>query len=139
MASIAVSLERIKRNPLDVLDRKTVERVCRERGHDWRDRQLDPATTVALFLQQVAHGNVPCTEVRHLAGGHAFTPQAYCQARARLPLGVYQDLLSEVCDAVMPQTKRAEHRWHGHRTFHIDGSSFSMPDTPELRKAFGLP
>ena len=139
MASIASSLERIKRNPLDVLDRKTVERVCRDRGHQWRDRRLDPATTVALFLQQVAHGNVPCAEVRHLAGGHAFTPQAYCEARARLPLGVLQDLLTEVCDGVMPQTRRPEHLWHGHRTFHVDGSSFSMPDTPELRKAFGLP
>jgi hypothetical protein len=138
MASIAASLARIKHNPLDVLDRDTVERVCREHGHAWRDRQLDPATTVALFLQQVAHGNVSCGEVRHLAGG-SFTPQAYCEARARLPLGVYQDLLSEVCDAVMPQTRREEHRWHGHRTFHIDGSSFSMPDTPELAKAFGMP
>ena len=24
--------------------------------------------------------------------------------------------------------------WHGHRTFLVDGSSFSMPDTPELRR-----
>ena len=84
MASIAASLSRIKHNPLDVLGRDTVERVCREHGHEWRDRQLDPATTVALFLQQVAHGNVSCAEVRHLApGGAGFTPQAYCEARAR--------------------------------------------------------
>ncbi len=27
--------------------------------------------------------------------------------------------------------------WHGHRTFLIDGSSFSMPDTPELQAVFG--
>src|SRR5207302_702019 len=30
-------------------------------------------------------------------------------------------------------------RWRGHRTFHIDGSSFSMPDTAELRQEFGQP
>lgn len=138
MANIASALSRIKDNPLGAIDRRTVERVCREHHHCWRDRELDPATTVALFLQQVTHGNCPCTEVRHLGRG-SFTAQAYCEARRRLPLGVYQDLLCEVCDAVMPQARRGEHLWHGHRTFHIDGSSFSMPDTPELQAAFGMP
>jgi len=28
-------------------------------------------------------------------------------------------------------------RWCGHRTFHVDGSAFRMPDTPELQKKFG--
>ncbi|MGH8402691.1 MAG: IS4 family transposase [Gammaproteobacteria bacterium] len=139
MASIPFALERIKHNPLDVLDRDTVERVCREHGHAWRDRELDPATTVALFVQQVAHGNCPCTEVRHLAPGHTFTAQAYCEARHRLPRIVYQDLLSEVIEAAMPQSRRGELLWYGHRTFHVDGSTFSMPDTPELQKAFGMP
>jgi hypothetical protein len=61
--------------------------------------------------------------------------EAYCQARARLPLSVYQALLD--------QTSQAAHRrsslplWHGHRTFLIDGSSFSMPDTEELQAYFG--
>lgn len=139
MASIAWALGRIKDNPLGVIDRALVERVCREHGYAWRDRELDPATTVALFVQQIVHGNCPCTEVRHLARGHSFTAQAYCEARQRLPLAVYQDLLGEVVEAVMPQARRAEHLWHGHRTFHIDGSGFSMPDTPELQKAFGMP
>jgi hypothetical protein len=52
---------------------------------------------------------------------------------------VYQDLLSEAIDRALPRTRRDEHLWHGHRTFHADGSTFSMPDTPELRKAFGTP
>jgi hypothetical protein len=39
----------------------------------------------------------------------------------------------------MPQSKLKEHLWHGLRVFHIDGSTFSMPDEPELRKAFGMP
>ena len=32
-----------------------------------------------------------------------------------------------------------EPRWHGHRTFFVDGSGFSMPDTPELQNHFGQP
>jgi len=146
MASISSALDRIKGNPLGVLDRELIERVCREQGHAWRERALDPATTIALFMQQVVHGNVPCSEVRHLAAGlpapaagRPFTAQAYCDARARLPLAVYHTLLTEVYDRVVPQTRRAEHLWHGHRTFHVDGSTFSMPDTPELQKAFGMP
>lgn len=139
--SIAGALSRLKRDPLGVVGRGVVERVCAACGYDgWRDRELDPATTVALFVQQVVHGNCPCAEVRHL-GGCRFTAPAYCQARARLPLRVYQSLLTEVIEgAALPRTREAGHLWLGrHRTFHVDGSTFSMPDTPALRRAFGVP
>jgi hypothetical protein len=139
MASIAASIARIKQDALGALGQGAVEAVCVELGHEWRDRELDPTTTVALFVQQVLHGNLPCSEVRHLAGKH-FTPSAYCQARARLPLRVIQSLLTRVCDAALLATRQPNYLWLGrHRVFHIDGSTFSMPDTPELRKAFGLP
>ena len=137
-ASIGEALARIKRDPLAALGRGAVERVCEEVGHGWRDRRLDPATTVALFVQQVLNGNCPCAEVRHI-GGCGFTAEAYCQARARLPLSVYQALLTAACDAALPRTRDAAHLWRGHRTFHVDGSTFSMPDTAELRGAFGMP
>src|SRR5688500_86038 len=139
--SIAGAVSRIKDDVAAALDPRAVERLCRELGHQWRERELDPATTVALFVQQVLHGNCPCSEVRHLAGGGgSFTASAYCQARARVPLAVYQSLLTEVCDAALPATRQKDHLWLGrNRTFLIDGSTFSMPDTPGLRKAFGVP
>ena len=95
-ASIGGAVARIKRagDPLGALGRGAVGRACRELGHEWRERELDPATTVALFVQQVLHGNCPCSEVRHLpcarrAGADFtaadFTASAYCQARSRLP------------------------------------------------------
>src|SRR5688572_20499073 len=139
MASIAAALDRIKREPLGVLDRAAVEEVCREVGYDgWRERELDPATTLALFARQVIHGNAPCAEVRHIAAGD-FTASAWCQARSRLPLAVYRAMLARVCEAALPLTRRKDRLWRGHRAFAIDGSSFSMPDTPELREAFGSP
>jgi hypothetical protein len=138
MASIASALSRIKLLPLEVLKKPAVEAICREMGHLWRQRELDPATTVALFIQQVIHGNTPCSEVRHIAG-RSFTASAYCQARERLPLGVCQAMLTAVIDQALPLLDCQEHRWRGHRTFHIDGSTFSMPDTPELRRVFGTP
>lgn len=141
MASLLGAIARVKRDVLAALDRTAVERVCDELGHDWRDRTLDPATTVALFVQQVLHGNISCGEVRHLAGDTGrFTASAYCQARTRLPLRALQALLTAVLDAALPATRLHEHLWLGrHRVFHIDGSTFSMPDTPALREAFGAP
>ena len=103
MASIAGAVARIKQDALGALGEGVVEGVCAEFGHVWRDRELDPATTAALFVQQVLNGNVPCSEVRHLAG-RCFTPSAYCQARARLPLAVVQSLLTRVCDAALAAT-----------------------------------
>src|ERR1039457_2759327 len=138
MASISWALRRINDNPLSIVDQAMVERACGQNHYHWRKRELDPATTLALFMQQVLHGNAPCSEVRHIAG-RSFTPQAYCAARARLPLEVYQTLLGELYERVMSYTSRKEHLWFGHRTFHIDGSGFSMPDTPALQKAFGMP
>src|SRR6185312_6337734 len=114
-ASITGAVARIKcaEDPLGVPGARAVERVCEELGHGWRERELDPATTVALFVQQVLHGNCPCSEVRHLpaarraraGSGADFTASAYCQARSRLPLAAYQALLTRVCDAALPATR----------------------------------
>jgi len=112
MASIAASIARIKRNGLGALKRSVVEQVCNELGHTWRQRELDPAATVALFVQQILHGNVPCSEVRHLAA-KSFTPSAYCQARVRLPLAVVQSLLRRVCAAAFVATQQPKHLWLG--------------------------
>jgi Transposase DDE domain len=138
MASIAGAIVRIKRDPLGMLDRGVIEKICDDLNHDWRDGKLDPATTLALFVQQVLHGNTPCSEVRHIAG-RSFTASAYCQARIRLPLALCQTMARRVCDAALPLTRNACHLFHGHRVFHVDGSNFSMPDTPELVRAFGVP
>src|ERR1035441_6631368 len=103
MASISWALRRINDNPLSIVDQAMVERACGQNHYHWRKRELDPATTLALFMQQVLHGNAPCSEVRHIAG-RSFTPQAYCAARARLPLEVYQTLLGELYERVMSYT-----------------------------------
>lgn len=55
--------------------------ICRECHYSWRDRELDPATTIALCVQQVVRGNIPCSEVRHVAAALSlpttFTAQAF--------------------------------------------------------------
>jgi hypothetical protein len=47
-------------------------------------------------------------------------------------------LVERVCEALACERNEAG-RWHGHRTWTMDGSSFSMSDTPELQAYFGQP
>ncbi|MBX9791844.1 MAG: IS4 family transposase [Pirellulales bacterium] len=109
----------------------------RETGHTWRNRELNPLTTVRLFMLQILFGNVACNHVPHLAGNDA-TGSAYCAARGRLPLAALERLLAR-CTKMMGDCLQGTERWLGHRLFLIDGSSFSMSDTAELREHFGQP
>ncbi|MBV9921636.1 MAG: IS4 family transposase [Pseudonocardia sp.] len=135
--SILAALARIKADVAAHLKAATIERLCREVGHTWRDRLLGPVVTVHAFLLQVLHANTACDDVPHLTGG-TFTGAAYCQARKRLPPALFERLLADVGGSLAPCRDEAE-RWCGHRVWHLDGSGFSMPDTPELQKAFGQP
>jgi len=135
--TITQALARVKEDLWRLLQPEAIIEVCRQCGHEWRERVLDPVTTIHLFLLQVLHGNAACTHLPHL-GKKAFTASAYCQARARLPLQLLEKLLQQVCAVLQPATE-ASSRWHGHRTYLIDGSGFSMPDTPALQQEFGQP
>jgi Transposase DDE domain len=121
-----------------LLQPEAILTVCREAGYTaWRDRLLTPVTTMQLFLLQILHGNTACSHLPHLSGLR-FTAAAYCQARARLPLRLF-DLLLERFSRAVQHSAMEEGQWHGHRTFFVDGSGCSMPDTPALQGAFGQP
>lgn len=109
--------------------------ACREAGHRWRERDLGPVATVRMFLLQILYGNAACNFVPRLAGQDV-TGSAYCEARARLPLEALQMLLARATTK-MSEAVQETGLWLGHRMFLLDGSSFSMPDTDELREHFG--
>lgn len=139
MLSIADALERIKGRVTDAVPEELIRRLCDEAGHRWRDRDLGPVVTTHLFLRQVLHGNTAVAHLRRLSGLD-FTDSAYCQARGRLPLELLRRLQQAVTDDLRHDGDgRPEGRWLGRRVFLLDGSSFSMPDTPELREHFGQP
>jgi hypothetical protein len=130
-------LDRLRRDIAAGLSSKAIEEACRQAGHSWRRRILDPATTIYLFLLQVLHGNTACRHVVHF-GGWSFSDSAYCQARKRLPLAVLHALLEATAAALRSATATGS-RWLGHRVWVVDGSSFSMSDEPELQRHFGQP
>ena len=133
---IILILDRLRQDIAEGLSREAIAEACRRANYRWRQRVLDPATTIYLFLLQVLHGNTACRHVVHF-GGWSFTDSAYCQARKRLPLAVFDRLVERTAAAVRTVSDGA--RWLGHRVWIVDGSSFSMPDVPELQRHFGQP
>lgn len=122
------------RNVADCLTAESIEKACSAVGHRWRRRELGPVETVHAFIVQVLHGNAACSHTVRLAR-LSCSGEAYCQARARLPLAVYEGLLQQTCRAARRTASLP--LWFGHRTFLVDGSGFSMPDTAELQAHFG--
>lgn len=135
---ISTTLNRLRQDLASKLGEDVIHAACRAAGHTWCDScLLTPAAIIHWFLIQVLHGNTSLTHVSLLAG-RAFSAAAFCMARARLPLAVFRALLRDMVKAVIPDTE-AIGRWRGHRTFLVDGSSFSMSDTPVLQAHFGQP
>jgi hypothetical protein len=137
VGNIARIVHQFKQSWSQELEDEAIVRACEEAGHTWRERELGPVMTVKMFLLQILFGNVACDFVPRLAGKDV-TGSAYCTARGRLPLAALQTLLSR-STAKMAECVRDTGRWLGHRLFLLDGSSFSMPDTDELREHFGQP
>jgi hypothetical protein len=134
---IVTILGRLRQDLAACLTPEAITAAARQAGHSWRQRVLDPVATLYLFLMQVLHGN---TAVAHVVqfGGWSFTDSAYCQARKRLPLAVFHALLERTATTLRDATGGVSD-WFGHRVWVLDGSGFSMPDTPELQRAFGQP
>ncbi len=135
-------LRRVRQDVATLLDKEAINAACREENFSWKKRLFTPANTVHLFILQILNHNTPLNDLPHKSG-ESFTGSAFCKARQRLPLGVFQHLLRRMADTLLPHSGGAhvddEGRWFGHRVFIMDGSSCSMPDTAELQQHFGQP
>src|SRR5882724_2803177 len=137
MASIAAALSAIKSDALGCLGGAAFVNDCFARaGHVWRDRVLDPAGTVALFVLQILHGNTAIHHLRHLsaAAGQLVCASSYCEARARLPLAGIADLVEKLsCECRRCMESAA---WLGRRVLMADGTGTLTPDAPALQAAW---
>ena len=103
-----------------------------------------PALTLWAFLSQVLHANKSCraavlrVAVLLLALGRrpcALDTAAYCRARAKIPAGVLRRLTVQVADG-LEDAVPARWRWHGRRVQLVDGTTMTLPDTPENQQAY---
>jgi len=139
MVSIQQALQIVKDDPVKHLQPQAINRVCRSLGHRWRRRVLTPTAVIHLFIIQILHCNTAISHLRHLSPLN-FTASAYCQARTRLPLRVIHRLVAWINHTLDNRCGQSRcQNWCGHRLWRVDGSSVSMPDTPELQQHFGQP
>lgn len=69
--SILQALDRFKADLASVLSGETIVSVCHELRYRWRDRCLDPVTTVHALLIQILQSNTACCHLLsppHLLG-----------------------------------------------------------------------
>lgn len=133
--SLSKAVSELMNNWLKIVNREEITSVCRSHGLSWRQRLLDPVTTIELLLLQVLYGNTAITSLRYFTR-RGFSAAAYCQARIRVPVGVLKSLLKKMTSSI---SDSAEGTWYGRRLLLADGSNFSMPDVASLVEHFGKP
>src|SRR3954465_6319899 len=128
----------------DVLTEASILGVLGEHGGEYRDRVFGPVTTIWGFLSQVLSDDHGCRDAvarvlahRAAQGLGACSPNAasYCNARARLPVGVLRTLARRTAQDLQAGAP-AGWRWNGRSVYVADGSHVSMPDTPQNQAAY---
>jgi hypothetical protein len=131
----------------DLLSAEQVEQALHQEGYSFRDRLFGPLVTLWVFLSQALDPDHSCRAAvaRFLAwrvarGKAACSADAgaYCKARGRLPEGVLARLTRSTGRRIQDQDP-ADWRWQGRQVKLVDGTTFSMPDTPANQRAFPQP
>ncbi len=118
-----------------------IETICRQVGHTWRARRLPPTITVRSLVYRSLHRNKSIrTLLADMAAAdirrQAPTDAAWCQARSKLPLALWPELIQRSVQRLVDLVGR-QFLYCGRPVFLIDGSTVSMPDEPELVETFG--
>jgi hypothetical protein len=128
----------------DVLSEGTVTQALKALNVVWLDRVYSPLITLWVFLGQVLSADHSCrSAVARLIAHRVSQGQppcsaetgAYCQARKRLPEAFFSSVARQTGHALEDGVKE-KWRWKHRRVFAFDGSTVSMPDTPENQRAY---
>ena len=133
--------------PDHVLTAEHLARIIAEEAGATRDRVFTPAVTAAAFLAQVLSDDHSCQAAldrliacRAARGLPPCSPDTggYCKARQRLPEALLPRLVRDAADRV---GGGAPEGWlfHGRRVVIVDGTTVTMPDTPENQRAYPQP
>ena len=127
---------------------ESVQPLCKAHRHRRRDRLWRPVLTIWTFLGQVLHADCSCRAAVAMALGRMAAegtktlpsedPSAYCQARKRLPVELLGAAIRQIGRRLREQVS-ATVSWCGRRVWLVDGTTCSMPDTPDLQAAFSQP
>ena len=131
----------------DILSEQIVAQAMTAIEAVWLDRIYPPLVTLWVFLGQVLSQDHSCrAAVARLIAHRVSRGQsscsaetgAYCQARKRLPEKFFSDVARHTGQALDNSTEE-RWLWKGRRVLAYDGSTVSMPDTPENQQAYPQP
>jgi hypothetical protein len=131
----------------DILTEASIREVLNEHSVRYRERVFSPVTTIWGFLSQVLSEDQSCRDavsriIAHRAA-NAITvcspnTASYCDARSRIPTSVLSTLARRTAEELHASVDD-RWKWNGRPVFILDGSSVSMPDTPENRALYPQP
>lgn len=128
----------------EVFSAERVQEAIHREGFRFRERMFTPLVTLWTFLVQVLSADQSCRAA--VAWLVAFCQSrgekppssrtgAYCMARGRLPESLLARLVRETGGELHRQVQEGW-RWLGRSVKLFDGSTVSMPDTPENQAAY---
>jgi hypothetical protein len=131
----------------DILTEPSILEVLNDHGVEFRDRVFSPVTTIWGFLSQVLNDDHSCRDavsriIAHRAanGNAVCSPNtaSYCHARSRIPTSVFSTLATRTAQELQMSIPDPW-KWNGRSVFIVDGSTVSMPDTPENQAMYPQP
>jgi hypothetical protein len=128
----------------DILSEDLVAQTLIAVGVSWIDRIFSPLVTLWVFLSQVLSFDHSCRAAVARLIAHRVSrgekpcsakTGAYCQARERLPEKFFSTV---ACSVGRRLDAKADRRWlwKGRRVCMFDGTTVTMPDTPENQEAY---
>lgn len=112
-----------------------------------RERMYPPTVALSMFMGQVLHADGSCQQAvdawaaQRAADGlgkSSVRTGAYCRARQRLPLALPSTLM-RTTGRLLSEQAPPHWRWHGRAVKLVDGTTVSMPDTPENQACYPQP
>jgi len=131
----------------DILTETNIRDVLNEHDVQYRDRVFSPVTTIWGFLSQVLSEDHSCRDavsriIAHRAanGNTVCSPNtaSYCNARSRVLTSILSTLATRTAEE-LEASVADQWKWNGRSVFIVDGSSVSMPDTPENQAVYPQP
>ena len=131
----------------ELLPSEVIRQALKELKVKYKRRLFDPIVTLWAFLSQVLDTDKSCHNavskvIAYLIEEGVEIPStdtsAYCQARARLPEKLLEQLFGQTAQN-LEEKVTIEHLWCGRHVKVIDGSTVSMPDTVENQSAYPQP
>lgn len=111
---------------------------------DHRERLFPPTETLSMFVAQALNADRSCQHavneltIKRLTHGMSVCSThtgAYCRARKRLPMEMVR-ALARISGRLITDLCPQEWQWRGRAVRLVDGTTVSMPDTPDNQSAY---